>query len=74
MDLLTGQTPFGVAGEDTGYLFNPDLIGSREAIGFGNAAFRVEIIDRDLANGIIKANHYSKRVYSVARPCTWACS
>lgn len=64
MELLTGQTPFGVAGEDIGYLFNPDLLGSREAIGFGNAAFRVEIIARLLANDLIRANHYSKRVYS----------
>lgn len=66
MESKQGQTPFGVAGEDTGYLFNPDLLGSREAIGFGNTAFRVEIIDRDLANAMIRANHYSKRVYSAS--------
>ncbi|WP_416463163.1 hypothetical protein [Sphingomonas sp. VDB2] len=66
MELLTGQTPFGVAGDDTGYLFNPhaDLLLQREAIGFGNSAFRVEIIDRLLANDLIRANHYSKRIYS----------
>ncbi|MFZ2996809.1 hypothetical protein [Sphingobium sp.] len=66
MELLTGPTPFGVAGEDTGYLFNPDLLNNREAIGFGNAAFSVAIIDRDIAKRIIKANHYSRRVYSAS--------
>lgn len=66
MELLTGPMPFGVAGEDTGYLFNADVPNCREAIGFGNAAFRVAIIDRGIANQIIKANHYSRRVYSAS--------
>lgn len=55
----------GAAGETAGYLFDPaaDLLGRREAIGFGDAAFYVRTIDRQIANGIIIANHYSKRVY-----------
>jgi hypothetical protein len=65
MKELISPAPFGVAGEDTGYLFHPsaDLLAAREAHGFGNRAFRVETIDRDLANGIIIANHYSGRIY-----------
>jgi len=55
--------PFGVAGATTGYIFPADLVGSREAIGFGDAAFNVRLIDRNLANDIIIANHYSRRVY-----------
>lgn len=55
----------GAAGEAAGYLFDPaaDLLGKREAIGFGEAAFHVRMIDRHLANDIIIANHYSRRVY-----------
>ncbi len=55
----------GSAGETTGYLFDPaaDLLGRREAIGFGEAAFYVALLDRQIANGIIIANHYSRRVY-----------
>lgn len=55
----------GVAGEATGYLFDPaaSLLGRREAIGFGEAEFNVRTIDRDLANRIIIANHYSRRIY-----------
>lgn len=54
----------GAAGEDAGYLFDQRLgIDRREAIGFGNAAFYVRMIDRDLANNIIITNHYSRRVY-----------
>lgn len=58
----------GAAGECTGYLFDPaaDLLGRREAIGFGEASFYVRTIDRQLANGIIIANHYSRRVYSAS--------
>lgn len=58
----------GAAGETTGYLFDPaaDLLGKREALGFGEAAFYVRIIDRQIANGVIIANHYSKRVYSAS--------
>lgn len=55
----------GAAGETAGYLFDPAaaLLGHREAIGFGEAAFHVRMIDRHLANEIIIANHYSRRVY-----------
>lgn len=65
MKELISPAPYGVAGEDIGYLFHPapDLLALREAYGFGNAAFRIETIDRDIANGIIIANHYSRRVY-----------
>ncbi len=58
----------GVAGECAGYLFDPaaNLLGRREAIGFGEASFFVRTIDRALANGIIIANHYSRRVYSAS--------
>jgi hypothetical protein len=56
--------PFGVVGEGTGYIFDStDLLTSREAIGFGDHAFCVHLIDRKLANGLIEANHYSRRVY-----------
>ncbi|MFB0875441.1 MULTISPECIES: hypothetical protein [unclassified Sphingobium] len=55
--------PIGAAGEDAGYLLAPD---SFEAIGFGNDQFRVELIDRVVANDIIRANHYSKRVYAAS--------
>jgi len=55
----------GAAGECAGYLFDPaaDLLGRREALGFGEPAFYVRIIDRDAANAIIIANHYSRRIY-----------
>lgn len=55
----------GAAGEAAGYLFDPaaEILGAREAIGFGEAGFYVRMIDRNLANEIIIANHYSKRVY-----------
>lgn len=55
----------GSAGEAAGYLFDPaaDLLGRREAIGFGDAGFYVRKIERQIANEIIIANHYSKRVY-----------
>jgi len=55
----------GAAGETAGYLFDPqaDLFGRREAIGFGEAPFYVRLVEKELANRIIVANHYSKRVY-----------
>ena len=52
--------PRGAAGEDAGYLFP---IGGGDAIGFGNRAFCLALLDRQIANGIIIANHYSRRVY-----------
>ncbi|MFW2829860.1 hypothetical protein [Sphingomonas sp. ID0503] len=59
------RVPFGVAGETTGYLFDTsgDLFGWREAVGFGDSAFSVRLVDRDLANRIIEAEHYSHRTY-----------
>jgi hypothetical protein len=55
----------GAAGEAAGYLFDPaaEQLGRREAIGFGAAGFYVRTVDRTLANNIIIANHYSRRVY-----------
>jgi hypothetical protein len=55
----------GVAGESAGYLFDPtaDLLGPREAIGFGDLAFQVRTIDRQLANDLISQYHYSRRFY-----------
>lgn len=53
--------PRGAAGETTGYLFSAD--GAGDAIGFGDAAFAVALLDRHVANDIIIANHYSRRVY-----------
>jgi hypothetical protein len=52
--------PRGAAGETTGYLFP---IGGGECVGFGDRAFHVALLDRQIANGIIIANHYSRRVY-----------
>lgn len=40
------------------------LYGSREIIGFGEPEFYVKEIERNLANKIIKENHYSKKVYN----------
>ena len=65
----SGLLPMGgMAGESAGYLFDPigDLFGGRELLGFGEAAFHVRVVDRDLANRIIIANHYSRRVYTAS--------
>ena len=40
------------------------LWGNPKPVGFGNPLFHVKEIDRDKANAIIRANHYSKVVYS----------
>lgn len=58
----------GATGELAGYLFDPNtaLIGRRDAIGFGEADFYVRLIDRQIANSVIIANHYSRRVYSAS--------
>jgi adenine modification enzyme len=52
--------PRGAAGEATGYLFP---IGGGDVAGFGDRAFLVALLDRQIANGIIIARHYSQRVY-----------
>ncbi len=54
----------GVAGETSGYLYDPTQPDSREAIGFGEPSFYVAMIDRKVANAIIIANHYSRRIYN----------
>lgn len=48
------------------YLFSNQLsmFGKREIIGFGSNEFFIREIDKDLANKIIKKNHYSKKVYN----------
>lgn len=40
------------------------LIDEPRVIGFGDSSFMVLEIDRNLANGIIKKNHYSGKVYN----------
>jgi hypothetical protein len=52
---------FGVAGETSGYLFAAGE--GRELVGFGNRDFSVRLIERNLANEIIVANHYSGTFY-----------
>jgi adenine modification enzyme len=66
MKELTANAPFGVAGENVGYTFVPDLFGCRDVSGFGNTAFSVDLIDRERANRIIMANHYSRRIYAAS--------
>ena len=63
------QVLIGVAGESTGYVLEPDadLFGHRRTLGFGNAEFSVQLIERDLANAIILANHYSRKVFSLSK-------
>lgn len=52
----------GAAGECAGYIFD-QASGKREAVGFGEPTFYVRLLDRNVANQIIIANHYSRRVY-----------
>jgi hypothetical protein len=40
------------------------LYGKRPIIGFGDDSLYVEELQRDKANAIIRANHYSKKVYA----------
>lgn len=59
-----GRVLIGAAGESIGYVLSEgDLFGHRETLGFGNADFSVEIIDREIANAIVVANHYSQKFY-----------
>ncbi|WP_210357664.1 hypothetical protein [Sphingomonas beigongshangi] len=55
----------GAAGESAGYLMSAsaDLFGHREVIGFGDHAFYVALLEREVADAIIIARHYSGRVY-----------
>ena len=57
----------GAAGERAGYLYlasNDDEPLGAEAIGFGEPGFYVRVVERQIANAIIIAGHYSRRVYS----------
>lgn len=56
--------PRGAAGESVGYLFPAS--GEGDAIGFGNSAFAVGLLDRSVANALIIAHHYSRRVYNAS--------
>lgn len=49
-----------------GYILSDQipLFGKPDVIGFGDSAFCVREIDRDLANRIIVENHYSRKFYS----------
>lgn len=40
------------------------LFGKREIIGFGSPEFYIKEIERDVANGVIIKNHYSKKIYT----------
>jgi hypothetical protein len=42
------------------------LFGHKDILGFGDDSFRVMVIDRDVANDIIKSNHYSGKYYSAS--------
>lgn len=48
------------------YIFNKQstIWGESECIGFGTDKFYVKEIERNLANKIIKQNHYSKKIYN----------
>jgi len=48
------------------YIFSNQIamFGKREIIGFGDDFFCIKEIDKDLANKVIKENHYSKKVYN----------
>jgi hypothetical protein len=48
------------------YIYSDQMVlfGKKEIIGFGNSDFYIKEIDRNLANEIIKKNHYSKKVYN----------
>ena len=51
--------------ENKGYILSQQgsLFGHSEIIGFGVDDFHIKEIDRNIANDIIKKNHYSKKVY-----------
>jgi len=46
------------------YSEQSSLWGDAEVLGFGSDEFYVKVIDRSLANDIIKKNHYSKKFYN----------
>lgn len=51
-----------------GYIFSKQetLWGERQVVGFGDQDFCIAEIDRNLANKIIKENHYSKKFYAAS--------
>ena len=49
------------------YSAQDSLWGEPEIIGFGNSAFAVKEMPRDKACEIVRANHYSKTIYSASR-------
>ena len=70
MPTLDFERPRGAVGDTVGYLFDPfrlrDLFapdGMGDAIGFGSEAFAVALMDKDAANSIVIARHYSRRIY-----------
>lgn len=48
------------------YIYSPQLsfYGKREILGFGEPDFYIKEVNKDLANDIIRKNHYSKKVYN----------
>jgi adenine modification enzyme len=50
------------------WIFHPQgsLFGQKPIIGFGNDAFCVKEVSRDVANAIIIANHYSGKIYAAS--------
>jgi len=44
----------------------PSLFGQPDVVGFGDDAFRVVEISRDLANRVIVENHYSRKFYAAS--------
>ena len=43
-----------------------EMFGARRAVGFGDDDFCVKEIDRNLANMVVKKNHYSRKFYSAS--------
>lgn len=54
----------GKAKKDLIYDNQQTLFGSSEVIGFGSKDWYIKEIERDLANGVIIKNHYSKKFYN----------
>lgn len=42
------------------------MFGQPEVVAFGDDGFRIEVVQRDIANRIIKANHYSGKVFGLS--------
>lgn len=50
------------------FIYSPQipLIGRPDVTGYGTAELWVDAIDRDVANDVIRRNHYSRKVYSAS--------